>query len=256
MIPSTAWSSGASSKTMFAALPPSSSVRRLPVPASVLWIAFPTSVDPVNAILSTPGWRDELRAGAAVAGDDVHDARRQLGLSQDIAEQERGERGRLGGLEHDGVAGGERGRDLPREHQQREVPRDDLARDADRPRLPIRERVLELVRPARVVEEVRGRERDVDVARFADGLAAVERFEDGELACALLQDPGDAEEVFGAFARAQLRPRAVERAARGLHRLIDVGLARLRDLGERLLARGIDRRVALAVRAARRTCRR
>src|SRR6059058_4124429 len=40
---------------MFAALPPSSSVRRLPVPASAFWIAFPTSVEPVNAILFTSG---------------------------------------------------------------------------------------------------------------------------------------------------------------------------------------------------------
>ena len=53
MIPSTAWSSAASSKTMFAALPPSSSVSFLPVPATRRWIALPTSVEPVNAILST-----------------------------------------------------------------------------------------------------------------------------------------------------------------------------------------------------------
>src|SRR2546429_506693 len=52
-IPSTAWSSAQSSKTMLAALPPSSSVRRRPVPASSRWIALPTSVEPVNAILST-----------------------------------------------------------------------------------------------------------------------------------------------------------------------------------------------------------
>ena len=55
-IPSTAWSSAQSSKTMFAALPPSSSVSFLPVPASRRWIALPTSVEPVNAILSTSGW--------------------------------------------------------------------------------------------------------------------------------------------------------------------------------------------------------
>ena len=53
-IPSTAWSSAQSSKTMFAALPPSSSVSFLPLPASWRWIALPTSVEPVNAILSTP----------------------------------------------------------------------------------------------------------------------------------------------------------------------------------------------------------
>ncbi len=40
---------------MFAALPPSSSVSLVPVPASSRWIAFPTPVDPVNAILFTSG---------------------------------------------------------------------------------------------------------------------------------------------------------------------------------------------------------
>ena len=38
---------------MFAALPPSSSVSFLPVPARRRWISFPTSVEPVKAILST-----------------------------------------------------------------------------------------------------------------------------------------------------------------------------------------------------------
>ncbi len=52
-IPSIAWSSAASSKITFAALPPSSSVSFVRVPASSRWIALPTSVEPVNAILST-----------------------------------------------------------------------------------------------------------------------------------------------------------------------------------------------------------
>ena len=55
-IPSTAWSSGASSNTMLAALPPSSRVSFLPDPARVRWIALPTSVEPVKATLSTPSW--------------------------------------------------------------------------------------------------------------------------------------------------------------------------------------------------------
>ena len=55
-MPSTAWSIGASSKTMLAALPPSSSVTRLSVPAMDRAIALPTSVEPVNATLSTSGW--------------------------------------------------------------------------------------------------------------------------------------------------------------------------------------------------------
>src|SRR5918996_888523 len=55
-MPSTAWSSGASSKTMLAALPPSSRVSFLPEPARVRWICLPTSVEPVKATLSTPAW--------------------------------------------------------------------------------------------------------------------------------------------------------------------------------------------------------
>ena len=172
---------------MFAALPPSSSVSRLPVPASARWIALPTSVEPVNAILSTPVRRRARAPVSPAPGDDVHDAGRQLGLLQDLGEQQRRERRRLGRLQHDGVAGGERGRDLPRGHQQREVPRDDLAGDAERRAAAAGERVLELVGPARVVEEVRGGERHVDVARFLDRLAAVDRLEHRELARALLQ---------------------------------------------------------------------
>ncbi len=40
---------------MFAALPPSSSVSFLPVPASDRWMSLPTSVEPVNATFLTPG---------------------------------------------------------------------------------------------------------------------------------------------------------------------------------------------------------
>ncbi len=54
-MPSTAWSSGASSKTMLAALPPSSRVTFLSLPATARAIALPTSVDPVKATLSTSG---------------------------------------------------------------------------------------------------------------------------------------------------------------------------------------------------------
>ncbi len=54
-MPSTAWSIGASSKTMFAPLPPSSSVSFLRVPATVRAISLPTAVEPVNATLFTSG---------------------------------------------------------------------------------------------------------------------------------------------------------------------------------------------------------
>ena len=169
----------------------------------------------------------------------------QLGLAEDVAEEERGERGRLGRLEHDRVAAGERGRDLPREHEEREVPRDDLARDADRARAPVREGVLELVGPARVVEEVGGGEREVDVARLLDRLAAVQRLEDGELARALLEDARDAEEVLRALGARERRPAVGVGGARGGDGAADVLGRGLTDGRERLLVAGGDRLVRL-----------
>ena len=188
---------------------------------------------------------DERGSGPAVAGDDVHDPRRELGLTEHVAEEERRERRRLGRLQHDGVPGGERGRDLPGEHQQREVPRDDLAGDSDRLRLPVRERVLELVRPARVVEEVGRRERDVDVARLADRLAAVQRLEHGELARPLLEEARDSVEVLRALGAGQGRPAVLEGVARSLDGELYLFIGGLAHLRERFLGRRADRRVGL-----------
>jgi hypothetical protein len=56
------------------------------------------------------------------------------------------------------------------------------------------------------VEEVRGRQRDVDVAGLPERLAAVERLDDRELARALLDQPGDPEQVLGALESGQRGP--------------------------------------------------
>ena len=56
-MPSTAWSSAASSNTMLADLPPSSRVSGTPRPASAAWMSLPTAVEPVKATLSMSGWR-------------------------------------------------------------------------------------------------------------------------------------------------------------------------------------------------------
>ncbi len=225
---------------MFAALPPSSSVSRFPVPAVARRMILPTSVEPGERDLVHVGVGDDARAGLARARYDVHDAGRQLGVANHLGEQQRREGRRLGGLEDDRVARRERRRELPRRHQQREVPRDHLAGDAERPRVPIRERVLELVRPPRVVEEVRGGERQVDVARLLDRLAAVHRLEHGELAGALLELARDPVQVLRPLAAGEIAPRLLECASGGRHRELDVLGARLGDLRERLLRRRVD----------------
>ena len=73
---------------MFAALPPSSRVSALSVPATPCAIFLPMSVEPVNATLSTPGLRDERHPDLARARDDVDDARRQVGLAADVGEEQ------------------------------------------------------------------------------------------------------------------------------------------------------------------------
>ena len=96
------------------------------------------------------------------------------------------------------------GRDLPGQHEQREVPGDDLPRDAHghvSGQLALHE-----LGPAGVVVEVPGHEGDVQVPRLADGLAVVQGLEHGEQAGVLLDVAGQGVEVAGAAVAAQLPP--------------------------------------------------
>ena len=226
---------------MLAPLPPSSRLMRLPVPA--------IGPGDLLADLGRAGERDlvDVRvlddgaAGFPCPRQDVDDSRREVGLLADLREEQRSERCRLGGLEDHGVAAGERGCDLPGEHEEREVPRDDLTDDTDRSRVGPEAGIAQLVRPARVVEEVCCRKGNVDVAGLADRLAVVDGLEDGELARALLQDARDAEEVLPALGARHLRPRLVVRAPRSLDRPVDVTRPSGRDLREDLLVGRVDR---------------
>ena len=70
------------------------------------------------------GVPDEVGAGRRpVAGDDVDRAGRKADLGRELGEPQRGHRRLRVGLQDDGAAGGKRGRELPRRHQQRVVPR-------------------------------------------------------------------------------------------------------------------------------------
>ena len=69
-----------------------------------------------------------------VAGDDLEEVLRQAGAVPDLLRLERDERRHLARLEHDGVAGDERGDDVAQRELEREVPRRDDADDAARAR--------------------------------------------------------------------------------------------------------------------------
>ena len=70
--------------------------------------------------------------GLAKAVDEINHAGREAGLDRQPADAQGGQRRLLGGLHHDGVPAGEGGAPLPGQHQEGEVPGDDLADNAHR----------------------------------------------------------------------------------------------------------------------------
>ena len=171
---------------MLGDLPPSSSVTRLSARPALAPISRPTDRRAGEGDLVDVVVVDQRRAGLAVAGDHVQHALGQARLERQLAEAQRRERRLLGRLEHDRAAGRQRRRDLPRRHQQREVPGDDLPAHADRllarvavhVRLGDRQRLAgDLGRPAGEVAQVLGGERHVHAPGELDRLAVVERLE-------------------------------------------------------------------------------
>jgi hypothetical protein len=91
-------------------------------------------------------------------------------------------------------------------------------------------------------------QRDVDVTRLLDRLAAVHRLHHGQLASSLLDEAGDPEEISRPPRGGHARP-GDECLTGGIHRAVHVDRVGLRHLGELLLRGGIDRRKTfLAVR--------
>ncbi len=193
------------------------------VPATPLAIRLPISVEPVKATLSTPGW---VTSAIPISPGPVmmlttpggRSAWRQTSAkrSADSGVVEAGLRttvlpaARAGAIFQASISSG-------KFHGMIWAATPSGSRDA------AREGVLELVRPARVVPEVGRRERHVDVAALLDRLAGVHRFEDGELAAALLEDARDAEQVLGPFLARERAPRARLGAAGGADRLVGIG---------------------------------
>jgi hypothetical protein len=107
--------------------------------------------------------------------------------------------------------------------------------------------VLELVRPAGMVEKVRGGQRDVHVAGFLDRLAVVEALKHGELAGPFLDGPGDPVQVLGAVPARHGAPGVPEGVAGRRDRAVHVRLPRLGHLGQRLFCGRVQRAELRAV---------
>ena len=184
--------------------------------------------------------------GQSVAGDDLHDARRE-DLLRELHEAERRQRRLLGRLEDLDVAGGERGAELPDDHHQRVVPGRDpgddperLAADDRRVALDVLACGLALERAGGAGEEAQvvGRERHL-VADDRHRLADVQRLELRELVRVLVEHIGELQQQLHAVLRRLLEP-VGQRALRGLDGPVDVCLRRALDLGDHLAGRGVQ----------------
>ena len=172
------------------------------------------------------GMINECRTRLAVACDDVDDARRQACLAADFGEGQGRERREFGGLQDHGVTGGEGGCDLPGQHEQREIPRNDLPAHADR--LIAGKFVGDHLGPAGVMIEMAGDERNIDITGLTDRLAIVHRLEHRKEALALLDQSGNRVEMRRAAMARQLRP-WTKGFARRFHCSIDIGRRYLSD---------------------------
>jgi hypothetical protein len=99
-------------------------------------------------------------------------------------------------FQNDCVAHRQGGRDFPGEHQQREIPRDDLPAHAKR--FGIWHFFVHQLREPCVVVEMADREGDINIAGFADRFAVVQRFYHGQKARVFLHETGDSIKDFGA----------------------------------------------------------
>ena len=177
------------------------------------------------------GVRDQrLARDRTGAGHDVDHTGRDAGLRAGLGEHQRGQRGELARLQHDGVAGCDGRQDLPGRHLQWVVPRGDRPDDADR--LPaygggVVRRVLtgrSALQGARSPGEegrVVDRARDVELPGQPDRLAGLPGLGLGQRLGPLVEQDGQPVHRRRALARRAAAPLRLG-GPRGRHRGIDV----------------------------------
>ena len=131
--PSTARSSSASSSTSIGSLPPSSSTAGQSRSRGRLCDGAPDLRRPGEHDTADPVVADErVPDGLARALDDADEPRRGAGTSEQLLHPGAGVRRQLRRLEDDGVAGGDRGRRVPKRQRERKVPGRDDRDDSQR----------------------------------------------------------------------------------------------------------------------------
>jgi hypothetical protein len=169
-------------------------------------------------------------------------------LAHQLGDLQRRQRRDLRGLQHDGVAGGQRRTHLPAREHEREVPRHDLADHAER----LAQHVVQearstgprprpgTCRPCRRSSEARAAVRGTSRARVSRSGWPVSSDSSRASSSALASIRSAGEQERPAVGAGQARPRR-KRAASPRDRAIDVGRAGQRDLGDGRVVVRIER---------------
>ena len=153
----------------------------------------------------------DVRPGAV---DDVQHAIGQAGFAANLAEQIRGHGRELARFRDGGVSAGDGGRDFPAQQIERQIPRRDQAADAARLAQGVVERhaigdvrfVFRVQNRGGEEAEIRGRARDIEIARERERLAGIDGFGARELFQVALDQVDDAEKNARAIGGRRARP--------------------------------------------------
>ncbi len=129
---------------------------------------------------------DDRCSDVAMTRNDVDNARWQIACLNDFGQFDCGQRRGFSRFQNDRIAGCQRWSNFPGCHQQGKIPGDDWPGNTQRFGCAIGKREIQLVGPTGVIKKVRRRKRNINVARFANRFAAVERFDHGQLAGSFL----------------------------------------------------------------------
>ena len=175
----------------------------------------PVATSPVSDTIATFGWL--ISALPTVSPRPTTTLRTPAGKmsATSARELQRRQRRLLGRLEDDGVAAGERRRELPRRHHQRVVPRRDRADDADRiapdhrgmaGQVLARRRAMHGAHRAGEEAEAVDDRRHLVVQHADARLAAVQRLERGERLGLAFDGVGELQQQRRALRRRRARP--------------------------------------------------
>ena len=168
---------------------------------------------------------------------NVDDTSRESNLLHDLSEFEGGQGGITRRFEYDRIAHGQSRCNLPGQHEQGEIPGNDLPYDPHR--LVAGQFRGHELGPTGMIVKVAGNQRDIQVAGLADRFAIIQRFQHGQEARVFLDVTGNSIQVASAHMSWRLAP-AFECCARRRHGRIDIGTIGSSDLCQRFTRRGIN----------------